>query len=177
MLLPIVIVLQKVTNLYHGEKRLEKVIHCSTRVKCPPEQAFKMFTDNKLLPSWLSNLAEIEAQVGGKYELFWDPNDREINSTLGCRVTAIAPNKLLAFEWKGPIEFKAFMNTADPLTHVVILFVDCTEGSTQCTEVHLVHSGWRSSEAWIEARNYFENAWKIAFKNLEMVITDNKLNQ
>ncbi|MFX0080068.1 MAG: SRPBCC domain-containing protein, partial [Candidatus Hermodarchaeota archaeon] len=98
---------------------MEKVIHCSTRLKCPPEEAFKMFIDNKLLPTWLPELAEIEARVGGKYELFWDPNDRENNSTIGCKVTAIAPNRLLAFEWKGPIEFKKLMNGVDPLTHVV----------------------------------------------------------
>lgn len=135
-----------------------------------------MFIDNKLLPTWLPELAEIEARVGGKYELFWDPNDRENNSTIGCKVTAIAPNRLLAFEWKGPIEFKKLMNGVDPLTHVVVLFVNCTEDSTLCTEVHLVHSGWRSSEAWKEAKNYFEKAWEIAFKKLEMVIIDRKQN-
>jgi len=157
-------------------KKMEKIIHCSTRVKCPPEQAFKMFTDNELVLSWLPNLAEIGARVGGKYELFWNPNDRENNSTIGCKVTAIAPNRLLAFEWKGPIEFKELMNTADPLTHVVVLFVDCTKGSEPCTEVHLVHSGWRRSAMWEEARKYFEKAWKNAFEKLSTVLKERRQN-
>jgi uncharacterized protein YndB with AHSA1/START domain len=149
---------------------MEKIIHCSTRVKCDTQQAFEMFTKNELLPTWLSNLAEIELKVGGKYELFWDPNNRETNSTIGCKVTAIEVNRLIAFEWKGPTEFQDFMNNADPLTHVVVLFVECTEDSKFYTKVHLVHSGWRSSTAWEEARKYFERAWKIALKKLRAVI-------
>ena len=73
-------------------KCMENVIHCSTLVKCEIHQAFEMFTDNKLITSWLPELAEIEARVGGKYELFWDPDNREDNSTIGCKVTAIAPS-------------------------------------------------------------------------------------
>jgi len=151
---------------------MEKIIQIKKEIDCSLHNAFKTFIDHNLLETWLTEKAEVEPKIGGKYELFWDPNDRENNSTIGCKVTAIAPNRLLAFEWKGPIEFKELMNGVDPLTHVVVLFVNCTEGSTLCTEVHLVHSGWRISEAWKEARNYFEKAWKIAFKKLEMVITD-----
>jgi uncharacterized protein YndB with AHSA1/START domain len=155
-----------------SEKEMEKVIHCSIRVKCDTQQAFEMFTENELITSWLPTLAEIEARVGGKYELFFDPNDRENNSTIGCKVTAIEPNTLLAFEWKGPIQFKDFMNNADPLTHVVVSFVDRTEGSEPSTEVHLVHSGWRSSSEWEEARNYFAKAWDGALKKMSTIISE-----
>ncbi|MDO8124985.1 MAG: SRPBCC domain-containing protein [Candidatus Hermodarchaeota archaeon] len=151
---------------------MDKVIHCSTRVKCDTQQAFEMFTDNDLLPTWLPNLAEIEPRVGGKYELFWNPNDKKSNSTIGCKVTAIEPNRLIAFEWKGPTEFQGFMNKADPLTHVVVIFVDCSESSEQFTEVHLVHSGWRRSAAWEKARKYFEKAWNHALKKLRAVIRE-----
>jgi uncharacterized protein YndB with AHSA1/START domain len=133
-----------------------------------------MFTENKLLPTWLPNLAEVEPRVGGKYELFWDPNDKENNSTIGCKVTAIEPNRLIAFEWKGPTEFQEFMNKADPLTHVVVLFVECTEGPNHCTEVHLVHSGWRRSAVWEKARKYFEKAWKHALEKLGAVISEKR---
>ncbi len=151
---------------------MENVIHCSTRVKCDTQQAFEMFTENELLTSWLPEIAEIEPRVGGKYELFWDPEDRENNSTIGCKVTAIEQNSLLAFDWKGPIEFKEFMNNADPLTHVVVSFVDRTEGSEPSTEVHLVHSGWRSSAEWEQARKYFVKAWKNALETMRTVIQE-----
>jgi uncharacterized protein YndB with AHSA1/START domain len=151
-------------------KKMDKIIHCSVRVNCDIQQAFAMFTDNKLITKWLPSTAEIETRVGGKYELFFDLKDRENDSTIGCKVTAIVPNSLLALEWKGPIQFKDFMNDVDPLTHVVVSFVDRTEGSKPMTEIHLVHSGWRSSAEWEEARVYFEKAWTGAFEKMSTVI-------
>jgi uncharacterized protein YndB with AHSA1/START domain len=129
-----------------------------------------MFTDNELLASWLTNLADVEPHVGGKYELFWVPDEREYNSTIGCKITAMEPNKLLSFEWKGPKTFKDFMNTANPLTHVVVMFVGCVEGAGSCTEVHLIHTGWHQGDNWEEARLYFEKAWVKVFENLKQLV-------
>lgn len=57
-----------------------------------------MFTVNSEKQSWLAESADVELYVGGKYELFWDANNRCINSTIGCKITAIEDNKLLCFE-------------------------------------------------------------------------------
>jgi uncharacterized protein YndB with AHSA1/START domain len=147
----------------HQEKRpMDKVIHLSTVLRCDVHSAYQMFTDNKFLESWLTSVAEIEAQVGGKYELFWQPDDRENNSTIGCKVTALQPDKFLSFEWKSPEQFKHFANNADPLTHVVVFFISLGDS----TEVHLIHSGWRSSDQWEEARQWQEKAWLSAFNQL-----------
>ena len=145
---------------------MDKIIRHSLRLQCDAHQAFEMFTVNELLQSWLAPLAEIEPVVGGKYELFWDPTDKENDSTIGCKVTAIEPGKYLSFEWKGPTQYQHFMNNADPLTHVVVFFLPCGEGSTPCTEVYLIHSGWGSSAEWEEARQWFERAWSSAFEEL-----------
>jgi uncharacterized protein YndB with AHSA1/START domain len=126
-----------------------------------------MFTDNELLASWFPVEADVDPVLGGKYELFWDPDDKENNSTKGCKVTAVEPGKMLAFEWKGPLQFKEFMNNADPLTHVVVIFIPCNDGQVPCTEVHVVHSGWRSSEKWDEAVKFFEWAWDEELKELK----------
>lgn len=106
---------------------------------------------------------------------FWEEStscsgtpSRDDNSTVGCKVTAIAPGMLLAFDWKGPAEYKKFMN-ADPLTHVVVSFFSKGNGST---DVHLVHSGWGESSEWEEARNYFQQAWGSAFQKLEKVVNE-----
>jgi uncharacterized protein YndB with AHSA1/START domain len=100
----------------------------------------------------------------------WDPKDRENDSTIGCRVTAIELDKFLAFDWKGPVQFKHFMNDVDPLTHVVVFFIPNGHGSGISTDVHLIHSGWRDSSEWQEARNYFQQAWSSAFQKLEKEI-------
>jgi uncharacterized protein YndB with AHSA1/START domain len=142
---------------------MDKIILCPVKLQCEVQQAFKMFTSKRLLEGWLTSVAEVEPVVGGKYELFWDPDNRENNSTLGCKVTAIEADRLLAFEWKSPKQFKGFANCADPLTHVVVFFVP--EGTN--TWVYLLHSGWRQTPEWEEARLWQERAWRSAFDELE----------
>ncbi|MCS6804695.1 MAG: SRPBCC domain-containing protein [Blastocatellia bacterium] len=143
----------------------DKVIHLSVFVPKSPDEAFRYFTSNALLQQWLTVVADVEPRVGGKYELFWQPDDRENNSTIGCRITAITPGQVLAFQWRSPQQFKSFANAADPLTHVVVIVVPEGTGA----RIHLVHSGWRSSPEWEEARAWQEKAWAAAFRELERV--------
>ena len=131
-----------------------------------------MFTVNELVESWLikpyspTGRAEIEPRIGGRYELFWDPNSRENDSTFGCRITAMDSGRFLGFEWKGPSQFKHFMNNVDPLTHVLAFFIQIIDDEKRVTEVHLVHTGWRNTPEWDEARKWFEESWKLAFQKL-----------
>jgi len=120
------------------------------------------------LQSWLTEAAEVEPHAGGKYGLFWQPENRENNSTIGCRVTAFTPGQLIAFQWRSPLQFKSFANSADPLTHVAATFVP--EGSG--TRIHLIHSGWRSSAEWEEARSWQEKSWIRAFDRLEKIANE-----
>jgi uncharacterized protein YndB with AHSA1/START domain len=145
---------------------MDKIIHHSITLQCDPHHAFKMFTDNQLLEAWLVNVAEVEPVVGGKYDLFWEPNDRENNSTLGCKVTAVEFDEFISFEWRSPKQFKHFANIADPLTHVVVFFIPSRRG----TDVHVIHSGWRSSADWEEARLWQNRAWQVALQELEKQI-------
>lgn len=144
-----------------------RVLYHSCKLNCYVPKAFNMFTLNEHLQVWLAEIADVEPKMGGKYELFWDPNDRDNNSTIGCKITAIEKHKFLAFEWKGPKQYKHFMNVANPLTHVIVFFLPC-DGSVAgpCTEVHLIHSGWGDSAEWEEARLWFEKAWDLAFDRL-----------
>lgn len=148
---------------------MDKIIVQTARLHCSAERAFAMFTENEQIQTWLTRIAEVDPVIGGRYELFWDPDDPEQNSTLGCRVTAIEPDMLLAFEWKGPPQFR-FMNEADPLTHVAVFFTPCAEVLTPCTDVYLLHTGWHTGQEWKEARVYFARAWESAFAELETLI-------
>lgn len=148
---------------------MTKILHHSAQLNCDAHRAYEMFTENKLLQSWFTKLADVEPEVGGKYELFWDTEDKENNSTIGCKITALEQDKLLAFDWKGPVQYKHFMNNADPLTHVVVSFIPCGDGTSSCTEVHVIHTGWRTSSEWEEARKYFERAWSNALEELRKI--------
>lgn len=145
---------------------MDKIIHRSLKLNCDVHQAFEMFTVNEKLESWLTELADVEPKLGGSYELFWNPDDKRYDSTIGCRITAIKEDKFLSFEWKGPKQYNDFMNTADPLTHVVVFFIP----GDGFTEVQLIHSGWRSSPEWEEARQWFEKMWNVCFEALEKQI-------
>ena len=149
---------------------MDKVIYCSVKLKSDPERAFEMFCVNEHLEKWLTQLAEVEAKVGGKYELFWNPKDKENDSTIGCKILAIQPNKFLSFEWKGAKQFKHFMNNVRPLTNVNVFFIPSGEE----TEVHLLHTGWRETAEWEQAREWFEKAWITAFSELEKYVNEHK---
>jgi uncharacterized protein YndB with AHSA1/START domain len=145
---------------------MDKVIHLTVFLKCEQKKAFEMFTVNRHLERWLTKLANVEPKVGGRYELFWTPEDKKNDSTIGCKVLAIAPDKFLAFEWKGPRQFKHFMNEVRPLTNVVVSFIPQQGG----TEVHLLHVGWRDMPEWEEARQWFIRTWTDALMELQKYV-------
>jgi uncharacterized protein YndB with AHSA1/START domain len=147
-------------------ENMDKIVLRSARLKCDGKKAFEMFTVNEHLEKWLTTVADVEPKVGGKYELFWNPADRENDSTIGCKILALQPDKFLCFEWKGAKQFKHFMNERRPLTNVVVFF----ESDESETQVYLFHTGWGDTEEWEEARQWFDKAWANAFSELEKYI-------
>ena len=146
---------------------MAEIIYASATLSCGQAQAFEFFTRSDRLESWLTSHAEVEPKVGGRFELFWNPNDRANDSTIGCKFTSVDKPKFVGFTWRGPKEFKRFMNEVDPLTHVSVMFVPLGTAESPQTEVHLIHSGWRNSPEWQAAREYFVRNWTTAFRNLE----------
>jgi uncharacterized protein YndB with AHSA1/START domain len=153
---------------------LDKIIYLSMILKCSPHKAFEMFTIGEHLEKWLTTSANVEPKIGGRYELFWNPGDKENDSTIGCKVLAIGPDRFLAFEWKGAKQFKHFMNNVRPLTSVTVFFIPCQDS----TEVHLLHTGWRDTAEWEEARQWFDKAWGNALAELKSyVVSQRKLSK
>jgi len=145
---------------------MDKIIYHSARLKCGAKKAFEMFTVNKHLERWLTKVADVEPKVGGKFELFWNPKDRESDSTIGCKILAMQPDKFLCFEWKGARQFRHFMNERRPLTNVVVFFIQHEDK----TQVNLLHTGWKNTREWEEARKWFNKAWATAFSELEKYV-------
>jgi len=150
---------------------LEKIIKIKEEIECTTKAAFNFFIKNELLESWLTEKANVEPIPGGKYELYWEPENKENNSTIGCKITGIEKDRFISFNWKGPVQFKSFMNSADPLTHVIVFFSPYKK-TANSTTIHLFHTGWRKGVEWEEARNYFDKAWTNAFKALREKIKD-----
>ncbi|MFX0080292.1 MAG: SRPBCC domain-containing protein [Candidatus Hodarchaeota archaeon] len=153
---------------------MENIIKIKEELECLIKTAFDFFIKNDLLESWLTEKANVEPIIGGKYELFWKPENREDNSTIGCKITGIEKHRFISFNWKGPVQFKSFMNTADPLTHVIVFFSPHKTVPDK-TIVHLFHTGWRKNTEWQKARNYFEKAWSTALEGLKQKIKEKVL--
>lgn len=153
---------------------MEDIILIKEEIDCDINVAFKCFTVNKFLENWLTEESDVDPKVGGKYELFWEPKNREINSTIGCKITGIEKNKFISFDWKGPVNFQSFMNFADPLTHVIVFFSQNDKDRNK-TNIILFHTGWRKDIEWQKARNYFKNAWSKALQGLKEKIKNKVL--
>jgi uncharacterized protein YndB with AHSA1/START domain len=146
---------------------MDKVIFKSAELNCSQTHAFEMFTVNDQLEKWLARKAEVEPKAGGKYELFWNPAVPEVDSTIGCKVLAIDAPNFINFEWKGARQHKDFMNAARPLTNVSVFFLPV---SINQTKVLIIHTGWRDSKEWDEARSWFETAWQDTLTQLEKIL-------
>jgi uncharacterized protein YndB with AHSA1/START domain len=153
---------------------MENIISIKKELDCDINTAFKMFTDSKYLNEWLTEEADVNPKLGGKFELFWEPANKQINSTIGCKITGIEKDKFISFDWKGPVEFQHFMNNADPLTHVIVFF-SCNDNDPTKTTIRLFHTGWRKNTEWQKARNYFENAWSKTLRGLEQKIENKSI--
>jgi uncharacterized protein YndB with AHSA1/START domain len=148
---------------------MSAAIHHTVQLRCSVEHAFRLFTLSEYIETWLALEANVEPHVGGRYELFWDP-DKNYNNTGGCRVTAFVPNTLVGFEWKGSAPYADIMNTADPLTQVVVFFRNSRDKAFSVSEVHLIHSGWRNTPEWIKARDFYDRAWRDELVELRRII-------
>lgn len=152
----------------------DKIIKVSTILNCSVNTAFNYFSENALLTKWLTNKADVEMKEGGKYELFWAPEDPDLtnNSTYGCKVLAVDRPHYFNIEWKGNAEQKEFTNNVRPLTNVTVIF---SQINTMKTKVTLIHTGWRQNDKWEAARQYFIKAWASALNQLEVLVnTENK---
>lgn len=133
------------------------------------EELWRFWLEPSKLQSWLTQKANIEPNIGGAFELFWDPSTPSDNSTLGCKILAMVPNKLLSFEWRGPVPYADIMNVEPFPTWVSISFERMDINNTT---LHFRHTGWMDSEKWNEAKTWQTTAWKMAFEQLKRVIAE-----
>lgn len=125
----------------------------------PLDTAWKMWTDAASLKTWLCEDATVGSKAGDPFELFWEPEHRDRNSTIGCKISAVDIGKSISFNWKGPVPFADVMNVSPAPTYVVVAFRPV--GKEQ-TLVVLQHGGWGKGPQWAEARKWQEQAWRRA---------------
>lgn len=127
------------------------------------ELVWRAWTESDRVAQWFAPASEIEPIVGGKYEIYFNPADKDTMSTKGCKVLKIEKPKVLAFDWKGPDQFAEIMNQPNELTNVEVSF---TEHGNR-TLVSLRHSGWKESEGVSLAKKWHVQAWDDVLSSLK----------
>jgi len=97
-------------------------IRIEISISAPLEMVWQAWTETEHVTGWFSPEANVEARVGGPFELFFDPSDHDHQTTKGCVFTAVKPMRKLAFTWRGPDQFAELMNTPGELTSAVVTF-------------------------------------------------------
>jgi len=143
-----------------------KPIFIETRIKAPLDRVWLAWTESERVSRWFSPEANIEARVGGPFELFFDPEDHNHMSTIGCVVTSLSEKEGLSFDWKGPDQFASLMNEPKPVTSVAVRFR--VEGDATIVEVE--HSGWGEGDDWIDAREWHLKAWGGVLESLKATL-------
>lgn len=125
-----------------------------------------MFVIPENAESWLCGKAVIEANIGGKYEVYSDQDNTD--NTQGCKVLGIDPHRHLIIEWKGNAKYAHLMNIDGSLTQVQILF----HPKGKYTQVTVIHTGWGQGQYWNEAYEYYLNAWEGVLEKLRSTMKD-----
>lgn len=121
--------------------------------------------------TWFAPEAAIEPKLGGAYELYFIPGNKEGMNTRGCKVTQLVDKKELHFTWKAPDQFADLMNDKDCLT---IVQVSLEEIGPEMTKVTVEHSGFKADEQWAEALEWHKMAWSGVLGSLKSAIETGK---
>ena len=138
------------------------MINLKRTLKAPIEKIWHAWTDTETVTKWFSPEANIEPTKGGAYELFFDPKDHNHMSTIGCKITQLQAPTNLSFQWKGPDQYAAFMNTP-PQTSVKVTLTEA-EGKTKLI---IEHDGWKEGPGWRDAKEWHIGAWEGVLEELE----------
>ncbi|HDR06943.1 MAG TPA: SRPBCC domain-containing protein [Candidatus Coatesbacteria bacterium] len=130
-----------------------------------PAEVWKWLLAPGKLARWLCLKAVVEPQVGGRYELFWDLERPEVNSTLGCKVLELEPARRLVVSWAGNEEQLEFMKTGST---TVAFSLEPTDSGC-CLKIE--HYGFGDCDRWLKAERWFDTAWKNVLKRLRDAIT------
>ncbi len=139
-----------------------------TQVHAPLKEVWRAWTDPNILTKWFSPHANIEARLGGPFELFFDPANHEHQCTKRCNVTGFEPYTRLSFSWRGPEELHHVMDPENHQTHVHVSLEERGED----TEVTITHEGWGEGKDWGEAKEWHRRAWVGVVESFERFFED-----
>ena len=140
----------------------ERAIDKEVVIAATPEQAWDAWTTRAGITSFFAPDAEIEAKVGGAFQIYIDPlAEPGMKGADDMRFMALQPKKMLSFDWNAP---PSLPEARQQRTFVVLRFEPVADGQTR---VVLHHTGWGEGGEWDKAYAYFDRAWGNVLANLK----------
>ncbi len=134
-----------------------KIIRKEAVTTATLEDAWKAWTTAQGLISFFVPKAIIEPVVGGRYELFSSLKaPKGFQGTEGCKISALEPQKHLAFEFIAPPQFP---NVRRLRTRVDVSFGQVAKGGV--VKLDLVHSEFLEGEEWDEFFEFCNWNWDL----------------
>jgi uncharacterized protein YndB with AHSA1/START domain len=129
-------------------------------VPLPVPMIYAALTTPDQLAGWLCRSARVAPRVGGEYALrFEEPVPFESAGTVRQWTADVD----VGFTWFAPPEFATLMNSESTLTNVYIRLQESPEG----VDITLEHAGWRSGDAWEDARSWHFHFWDERLQRLK----------
>jgi uncharacterized protein YndB with AHSA1/START domain len=133
-------------------------------IPLPPPMIFGALVETHHLEAWLCAHAEVEPKVGGRVHLTFEG---ELPFECQGQVTHLTKDVDFGYTWTGPAAFAPILLDGDrPTTSVYVRLQESPEG----IDVTLEHIGWKSGEAWEEARSWHFHFWDEALQRLKQYI-------
>jgi uncharacterized protein YndB with AHSA1/START domain len=143
----------------------ERAIHETITVKASVDDVWKAWTTREGIRSFFAPDAEIDARVGGPFQIYMDPGaPAGMKGADDMVFLALQPKKMLSFTWNAP------PSLPEARKQRTVVIVRLAPKGDLLTEVSLHHTGWGEPAAdneWGKAYDYFAKAWPGVLKNLK----------
>ena len=140
-----------------------KVLRKEAVLSVPLVDVWNAWTITEGVVTFFAPKANIQLQVGGPYELYFDLKaPLGFQGTEGCKVLGFELTKSLAFDFIAPPQFP---NVRRLRTRVDVGFEEVQRGGI--VKVSLVHSGFLEGEEWDESFEFFRWSWDLVLGRLQ----------
>ena len=140
-----------------------RTIEYISMVEASLSDVWNAWTTDEGVRTFFAPDSDIELRIGGKYELYFDPEAPEgLRGSEGMKIQSYVPERMLAFDWTQPPSIPELRGVK---TWVVVEF---REMDDELCEIALTHLGFGEDSAlWDQAYTYFQNAWSTVLSRFE----------
>ncbi len=157
-----------------GKVRTDRTISLEVTLDAPPTDVYKLWTTDDGVKKFLAPAAHIDARVGGRYQIIFDPASDPEGAHHGTKVGKIlrlVPDKEVAFDWPMP-PFGPELGGPPVPTWVELQFLPAPDGTGR-TRLRFAQYGFRTGGKWDDAFAMFRDRnWPLVLNRLVVYCRD-----